>query len=446
MLTKESPALRFERAASAGRARAATVHLPHGAVRTPVFMPVGTKGTIKGLTSRQLTSEAALNPEIILGNTYHLAYQPGTPLVAEMGGLHEFMNWPNCLLTDSGGFQMVSLLKFAEITEEGVKFESPVDGSEMMLTPEQSIQCQNEIGADIMMQLDDVVSSVNPDETRFREATARSVRWLDRCIKAHKRPQDQNLFAIVQGGLDVSPGGMREQCIEEMVKRDLPGYAIGGLAGGEDKDKFWRVVAHNANLLPAHKPRYLMGVGYPLDLVVCVALGVDMFDCVYPTRTARFGVALVPSGTLRLKATHFKNDREAVDPTCTCSCCSYYSKALLHTMFKDNNAIASQLLTTHNIAYMMRLMRNMRDAIVDGTETYLAFVRKFLTDMYPAGDVPLWVVDALGSVDIAVDSTFLRDEVEKGAGVGAGPRKRKRKEEDGGEDGGEEEEKELSTS
>lgn len=447
--TEESPALGFELLATSGQARAATVHLPHGSVRTPVFMPVGTKGTIKGLTSRQLTSEAAMSPEIILGNTYHLAYQPGTPLVAEMGGLHEFMNWPNCLLTDSGGFQMVSLLKFAEITEKGVKFESPVDGSEMMLTPEQSIQCQNEIGADIMMQLDDVVSSVNPDDARFQEATDRSVRWLDRCIQAHRRPREQNLFAIIQGGLDVSPGGMRERCIAEMVKRNLPGYAIGGLAGGEDKAKFWRVVAHNARHLPADKPRYLMGVGYPLDLVVCVALGVDMFDCVYPTRTARFGVALVPAGTLRLKAKEYGSDVSPVDAACPCSCCANYSKAILHTMFKENNACASQLLTTHNVAYMMRLMRSMRDAIARGRASHEKYVHAFLGTMFPTGDVPWWVVDALASVDIAVTTTRPRggdedeerrqdeeDEEEapegkgkgrgKGEGKGGGKGKRKR--------------------
>jgi len=241
--TEKSPALAFNVHACCKHARAATLFLPHGKVRTPVFMPVGTKGSIKGLSSHQLL-EDELAPEIILGNTYHLASQPGTELMAELGGLHKFMNWNNNLLTDSGGFQMVSLLKLAEITEQGVKFQSPVDGKEMMLTPEESIKCQNEIGADIMMQLDDVVSSVNEDVERFKVATARSVRWLDRCISAHSRPKEQNLFAIIQGGLDVSPGGMREQCLEEMLKRDLPGYAIGGLAGGEDKDHFWRVVAH----------------------------------------------------------------------------------------------------------------------------------------------------------------------------------------------------------
>ena len=300
--TEESPALTFHIHRQLKHARASTVYLPHGKVDTPVFMPVGTKGTLKGLSSHQLINEEAadLAPEIILSNTYHLALQPGTELLAELGGLHQFMNWPRNLLTDSGGFQMVSLLKLAVIKEEGVTFKSPIDGTEMLLTPEQSIKCQNEIGADIMMQLDDVVSSMSSDDERFKEATFRSgdltnttshtlliypimhtlmhipsdppsnassftplsfrvVRWLDRCIAAHQRPKEQNLFAIVQGGLDISPGGLREQCMQEMVKRNLPGYAIGGLAGGEDKDTFWRVVAHGTAGLPLDRPRYVMG-------------------------------------------------------------------------------------------------------------------------------------------------------------------------------------------
>eukprot|EP01035_Chromulina_nebulosa_P021165 gene21165-27421_t len=388
-----SPALDFQFQSSRDamtKARAATIYLPHGTLRTPVFMPVGTKGCIKGLSSKQLkgtwNSEEEdcddVCPEIILGNTYHLASQPGTPLIAELGGLHKFMNWRKNVLTDSGGFQMVSLLKLAQITEEGVKFSSPVDGKEMMLTPEESIKCQNEIGADIIMQLDDVVSSVNPDYDRFKEATARSVRWLDRCIQAHSRKQDQNLFGIIQGGLDISPGGLREQCLTEMVARDLPGYAIGGLAGGEDKETFWRVVAHNAARLPANKPRYVMGVGYPLDLVVCVALGADMFDCVYPTRTARFGVALVGNGSIRLKASDMALQLIPVEDDCPCIACKHYSRAILHVMFKENNALASQLLTAHNIT------------IIEGPASHEKFVLDFLAKQFPAGDVPLWVVHA----------------------------------------------------
>lgn len=389
-------ALRFEVHATSGRARAGTLHLPHGPVRTPVFMPVGTKGTIKGLTPQQLHADD-VDPEIILGNTYHLASQPGTSLIDEFGGLHGFMNWSKNLLTDSGGFQMVSLLKLAKITEEGVRFQSPVDGREMMLTPEESIHCQNEIGADIIMQLDDVVSSIHDDPSRFQEAMERSIRWLDRCITAHSKPDKQNLFAIIQGGLDVSPGGMREQCLEAMIARDLPGYAIGGLAGGEDKESFWNVVSHNATRLPSHKPRYLMGVGYPVDLVVCVALGVDMFDCVYPTRTARFGVAFIPTGTIRLKAKEHEDKYVPIDEQCPCSTCRHYTRSALHVMLKEGSPLAAQLITKHNLAYMMRLMRSMRQAIMDGTEVYHAYLRDFFIGYFldQGDDLPAWIIDAL---------------------------------------------------
>lgn len=398
-----SPALRHELLATVKRARAGILHLPHGPVRTPVFMPVGTKGTIKGVSSAQLNDDA-LAPEIILGNTYHLALQPGTDLLESLGGLHKFMNWEHNLLTDSGGFQMVSLLALAEITEEGVRFQSPNDGSLMLLTPEQSIKCQNQIGADIIMQLDDVVSSTTVDPERFVEATDRSVRWLDRCIAAHKRPNEQNLFAIIQGGLDVTPGGLRDRCLDDMIARNLPGYAVGGLAGGEDKEQFWRVVAYCTARLPVGKPRYLMGVGYPLDLVVCVALGIDMFDCVYPTRTARFGVALIPEGLLRVKSgKDCAEDLLPVEPGCKCQACSRYSRAMLHTMFRDNNPLACQLLTMHNVSYMMRLMRSMRQAIMDGPEAYRAYIRNYLQVMFPANDVPNWVREALAVAEINVD-------------------------------------------
>jgi queuine tRNA-ribosyltransferase len=261
------------------KARAAVMSLPHADVETPVFMPVGTQGTLKGVTPRQLEG---LDCRILLANTYHLGNRPGCDVLERVGGLHKFMGWNRALLTDSGGFQMVSLLKLAEITEDGVKFRSPHDDSEMVLTPEYSTQIQNTIGADIIMQLDDVVHS-STTGYRVEEAMWRTLRWLDRCISAHKKPDDQNLFGIVQGGLQPD---LRKTCVEEMVKRGLPGYAIGGLSGGEEKDVFWRVVSLCTDLLPRDKPRYCMGVGYSVDLVVCSALGVDMYDCVFPTRTA----------------------------------------------------------------------------------------------------------------------------------------------------------------
>ncbi|EDQ92416.1 uncharacterized protein MONBRDRAFT_4956 [Monosiga brevicollis MX1] len=278
---RHGPALAFRIVAKCSRtpARASELYLPHSTVHTPIFMPVGTQGTMKGLTPAQLES---LNCQIMLSNTYHLGSRPGPEIMKQAGGLHKFMNWKRSVLTDSGGFQMVSLLHLAEITEHGVSFQSPHDGSQMMLTPEHSIGLQNTIGADIIMQLDDVVSSLISGP-RVEEAMHRSIRWLDRCIAAHARPEEQNLFAIIQGGLDLE---LRRQCVDAMVERNTPGYAIGGLSGGEEKSSFWRVVKETARLLPDDKPRYCMGVGYATDLIVCVALGVDMFDCVFPTRTA----------------------------------------------------------------------------------------------------------------------------------------------------------------
>lgn len=388
------PALTTSVEGKCGKARALKLQLPHGPIITPVFMPVGTQGTIKGLSTLELQAPP-LDCDIILGNTYHLGNRPGGDVLEKAGGLHEFMSWPRNLLTDSGGFQMVSLLHLAEITEEGVTFQSPVDGSEMLLTPEMSMKLQNQIGSDIMMALDDVVDSKSVDDERFREACYRTLRWIDRCIVAHEKKDKQNLFGIVQGGLDVSVGGLRDICLDGMLERDvnLPGYAIGGLAGGETKDQFWRVVHKCCKHLPAHKPRYLMGVGYPLDLVVCSALGVDMYDCVYPTRTARFGTAMadVPGGLLKLKAAAMAKDDGPLDPDCSCYVCKKYTRAQLHGLLKTQS-LGPQLLSYHNIAYMMRLTRSMRAAII--ANEYPAFVRSFLKKMFPNDDVPLWVVEA----------------------------------------------------
>ena len=436
-------------------ARATTLVLGHGPLTTPVFMPVGTAGSVKGIQTSTLEASPQ-NNQIILANTYHLALRPGPELLGAMGGLHKFMGWDRNILTDSGGFQMVSLLALAEITEEGVTFQSPVDGSQMLLTPEESMRVQNSIGSDIMMALDDVVSSVTVDDARFLEATHRTLRWIDRCIAAHRRPNEQCLFGITQGGLDVSKGGLRDICLEGMLKRDahLPGYAIGGLAGGESKDHFWRVVLHACQRLPANKPRYLMGVGYPLDLVVCSALGVDMYDCVYPTRTARFGTALVPEGTLKLRNKRCKTDLGPVDATCGCSTCKNHSRSSLNYLFSENTTLAGQLLTVHNIAYMMQLVRGMRQAIVE--HRYREFVVDFLKVQFPMGSgasggsggsggsgkkVPNWVVEALLAVNIDLSQvveleleakqtrvgTEVGEDVE---GSGApGTRKGKRKEE-----------------
>lgn len=409
--TSASPALCHFVNGIAGRARACTIHLPHGPVSTPVFMPVGTKGTIKGVTTEEIASDPALDCAIILANTYHMALQPGTQLVKSMGGLHKFMGWDRNILTDSGGFQMVSLLKLAEITEEGVTFESPFcpDKTRMLLRPEDSVRHQNNIGSDIMMALDDVVSSVTADDERFEVATYRTLRWLDRCHAAHANVRTQNLFPIVQGGLDTSLGGLRERCLAGFRNRDdrIPGYAIGGLAGGESKDDFWRVVDQCCRALPDGKPRYLMGVGYPLDLVVCTALGVDMYDCVYPTRTGRFGVALVPGeapGTLRLRGNDCAADGRVIQEDCQCQACKGgYSRGRLHGMLKNNNPLGAQLVTQHNIAYMMALTRSMRKAIME--DRYCNFLRQFVSDQFRGEErggqnVPIWVREALDSAGI----------------------------------------------
>ncbi len=389
------PALHFEVLAKCAqtKARASRIHLPHQVVDAPVFMPVGTQGTMKGIACQQLRD---LGCQILLGNTYHLGLRPGEDLLKECGGLHSFMGWERAMLTDSGGFQMVSLLKLAKVTEEGVLFESPRDGSEMLLTPEKSMELQNAIGADIMMQLDDVVATTT-EEGRITEAMERTIRWLDRCIAAHKRPHEQNLFPIVQGGTNLA---LREACIAALVERDMPGYAIGGLSGGEDKDVFWRVVSHCTALLPKDRPVYCMGVGYAVDLVVCVALGVDMFDCVYPTRTARFGMALTRHGNLPLKHSRFKDDHAPIDRECTCLTCQRYTRAYLH-MIASKETVGCHLLTIHNLAFQLDLMRRAQASIVAGT--FPQFVRQFLAEWYdgqPVEGYPMWVHNALASVGI----------------------------------------------
>ena len=455
VFTENSPALCHYVNALSKRARACTIHLkPQPGqvnatpVPTPMFMPVGTKGCLKGLAFEELISDPALSCPIILGNTYHLAIQPGTELIRDMKGLHAFQghdklcaeNGNECasynILTDSGGFQMVSLVKLSQVTEEGVSFANPFRGSSpkfvktrqddatkdpttddmLLLKPEDSIQHQNNLGANIIMALDDVVSSVTVDEDRFREATYRTLRWYDRCVQAHAKSETQNLFPIVQGGLDTELGGLREQCLAGFRHRQLernyrvPGYAIGGLAGGEEKEMFWKVVDQCCRALPDDRPRYLMGVGYPLDLVVCTALGVDLYDCVYPTRTARFGVALVPGptpGTLRVRGHECFTDERILQVGCRCQACREgISRARLHVLLKASNPLAVELITQHNIAYMMALVRSMREAIQEDRfgEFATAFVRdQFVGKDRGGEDLPKWVVDAFSAAAIDVN-------------------------------------------
>ncbi|CAG8108089.1 unnamed protein product [Penicillium salamii] len=421
---KMPSALTFDRHAkcSTTKARASTLKLPHGEVPLPIFMPVATQASLKGLTYDQLRETGCM---LCLNNTYHLGLKPGQAVLDAVGGAHKLQSWDRNLLTDSGGFQMVSLLELATVTEEGVRFLSPHDGSPMLLTPEHSISLQNSIGSDIIMQLDDVIATTSPDHARIKEAMDRSVRWLDRCIAEHKYPERQNLFCIIQGGLDLE---LRKQCCEEMVARDTPGIAIGGLSGGEAKEEFCKVVDTCTGLLPDNKPRYVMGVGYPEDIVVAVALGADMFDCVWPTRTAvrllsrqpkpytdmkqRFGDAIVSSGTLKISHKAYADDFGPVEEGCTCVCCRPtdqgglgLTRAYMHHI-TAKETVGAHLLTIHNVHYMLNMMKNIRQAILD--DQYPAFLRKFFSDIY-GGDktkFPAWAVGALRGVgvDLLADS------------------------------------------
>ncbi|KAJ2897169.1 queuine tRNA-ribosyltransferase [Zalerion maritima] len=378
---------------------ASVLTLPHGPVNLPIFMPVATQATLKGLTPEQLEDTGC---RLCLNNTYHLGLKPGQDVLAALGGAHRLQGWKHNILTDSGGFQMVSLLKLANITEEGVRFLSPHDGTPMLLTPEHSIGLQNTIGSDIIMQLDDVLVTTSPDKTRMREAMERSVRWLDRCIAAHTSPETQNLFCIIQGGLDIE---MRRECTEKMLKRDTPGIAVGGLSGGEAKDDYCKVVSAITPMLPDLKPRYVMGIGYPEDLVVSVALGADMFDCVWPTRTARFGNAITSKGMLNLRNAKHMHDFGPIEEGCGCTCCRSRDEGGLGVTrsFINHNAaketVAAHLLSIHNVWYQLELMRQVRQSIVQ--DRFPAFIRQFFADLYPTpAQYPKWAVDALKVVNI----------------------------------------------
>ncbi|KIY73066.1 tRNA-guanine transglycosylase [Cylindrobasidium torrendii FP15055 ss-10] len=378
------------------RARVSKMKLSHGVTMLPTFMPVATQAAIKGLTAEQVE---ALGFTLILNNTYHLNLRPGTQILDKAHGSHKFQGWNRNLLTDSGGFQLVSLNKFTTITEEGALFASPFDGKPTMLTPEESMSIQHSIGADIIMQLDDVVSSLTVGP-RVEEAMERSVRWLDRCIEHHEKSgktSTQNLFAIVQGGLDP---GLRDRCLQAMVERKdrVAGFAIGGLSGGEEKDVFWRVIKQCADKLPEDRPRYSMGIGFAEDLLVCVALGVDMADCVFPTRTARFGVALTHSGPLNLKLNKHSTDFGPIEEGCPCPTCKDgLTRAYLNHIITHETA-AAHAVTLHNLAFQARVMGGARDAIIAGT--FPTYLRTFFAGYFGDAGYPEWCVNALRSVGV----------------------------------------------
>uniref|UniRef100_A0AC35TFN1 Queuine tRNA-ribosyltransferase catalytic subunit 1 n=1 Tax=Rhabditophanes sp. KR3021 TaxID=114890 RepID=A0AC35TFN1_9BILA len=379
---------------SSSKARVGKLKLPHGIVDTPVFMPVGTQGTMKGVLPEELLD---MDCKILLCNTYHLGHRPGHEIVKGAGGLHKWMNWNRNILTDSGGFQMVSLSKLSSTNEEGVTFTSPHTEEVTLLSPEHSINIQQNLGADIMMQMDHVLHVLVTGEV-IDEAMHRSIRWLDRCKVAHTNVETQTLFPIVQGGLDLTK---RKFCAEEMMKRADVGIAIGGLSGGEKKEDFWRVVAHCCETLPESLPKYVMGVGWAVDLVMCALLGADMFDCVYPTRTARFGTALVrEGGEMHLTRKEFKLDFQPIDNNCTCQTCKSYTRAYLHSII-NKESVACHLISIHNIHHHLQLMRDLRAAITQ--ENVPDFLETFLLGYYRNKAIPKWIYEVVEHLQIQIN-------------------------------------------
>ncbi|HVS34867.1 MAG TPA: tRNA guanosine(34) transglycosylase Tgt [Gemmataceae bacterium] len=359
--------IRFEVLSTDGPARVGRLHTPHGVVDTPIFMPVGTQATVKGLTPDQL--EAA-GVRMILGNTYHLALRPGDDLVAEMGGLHRFMRWDGPILTDSGGFQVYSLAPMRKITDHSAVFRSHIDGALLELTPERATAIQENLGADVAMCLDECAPfQAGPDA--LHEAVRRTILWAERCRAAHRRP-DQALFAIVQGGPDLD---LRRRCAEALTAMDFPGYALGGFSVGETPEQMVAVLGPAAALLPADRPRYLMGVGRPQDILAAVARGVDMFDCVLPTRNGRNASAFTDGGPLRLRNAIHKRDSAPLESDCPCCTCRRFSRAYLHHLFAAREMLGATLLSLHNVAFYCRLMAQTREAIAAGRLAEFTAVR-----------------------------------------------------------------------
>jgi queuine tRNA-ribosyltransferase len=349
--------IRFELLHSDGLARHGRLHTPHGTIATPVFMPVGTQATVKGLTPQQLQEAGA---QIILGNTYHLTLRPGDELIAEMGGLHRFMGWQRPILTDSGGFQIYSLAANLRIDDRAAVFRSHIDGALLELTPERAVQIQENLGSDIAMCLDECPPFGTSPEA-MREAVRRTIHWARRCRDAHRRP-DQALFAIVQGGTDLD---LRGSCAEALAEMGFSGYALGGFSVGETADQMVTALGPTAALLPADKPRYLMGVGRPQDILAAVAGGVDMFDCVLPTRNGRNAFAFTANGPLRLRNACHKRDPAPLESDCPCYACRTCSRAYLHHLFLAEEMLGPTLLSLHNVAFYCRLMSEVRQAIVE---------------------------------------------------------------------------------
>ena len=353
-----------------GKARRGTLELAHGAVETPVFMPVGTYGTVKAMSPDELK---ALGAQIVLGNTFHLWLRPGLDVIAAHGGLHRFMGWNGPILTDSGGFQVFSLGAMRKISEEGARFQSPINGDKLMLTPEGSMRIQRVLNSDIVMIFDEC-TPYPADHQQAADSMRLSLRWAERSKKEHEGNPNA-LFGIVQGGMFED---LRDESLAGLANLEFDGYAIGGLSVGEPKEDMRRILAHTAPRLPSDKPRYLMGVGTPEDIVEAVCAGIDMFDCVMPTRNARNGWLFTRNGDIKLRNARYRDDTRPLDPTCDCHTCRNFSRSYLHHLQKVNEILGARLNTLHNLFYYQTLMRELREAIVAGRLT--DYVTQFHTE------------------------------------------------------------------
>jgi queuine tRNA-ribosyltransferase len=351
--------IHFELLTTDGAARRGRLTTSHGPVETPIFMPVGTQATVKGLTPAML---ADIGTRILLGNTYHLTLRPGDDLIAAMGGLHRFMAWNGPILTDSGGFQVYSLAQSRKITDAGATFRSHIDGALLELTPEKAVAIQENLGSDIAMCLDECPPADTPDDY-MHVAVRRTIAWAKRCREAHRR-SDQGLFGIVQGGTNLA---LREECAHAMVELDFPGYALGGFSVGETPAQMVTALRPSADLLPVHKPRYLMGVGRPRDILDAIACGLDMFDCVMPTRNGRNALAFTDDGVVKIRNAIHKRDSAPIESDCACYTCRQFSRAYLHHLFLAEEMLGPTLLSLHNVAYYLRLVSRAREAITRGT-------------------------------------------------------------------------------
>jgi len=365
-----------------GTARSGALTLPHGTVETPVFMPVGTQATVLTLSPADLK---AVGAQIVLANTYHLHVRPGEDVIAQLGGLHKFMAWERPLLTDSGGFQVFSLEGFRKVDEDGVEFQSHVDGGRRKLTPETAIEIQAKLGADVAMAFDHVIPG-GADEATARDALERTLRWLARCKKRHAelKKSDQTLWPIIQGG---TLPALRTECLDRILEiGPWTGIAIGGLSVGEPKDKMYQTIDVLEARLPATLPRYLMGVGFPADLVAAVERGVDLFDCVAPTRGGRNGSAFTPDGTLNIRNAGFRTDDGPLDPSCDCETCTTYSRGYLRHLFVAGELLGLRLLSLHNVRYLIRLAAEMRDVIQRGGDAFAIWADDWRRRYQPTGE------------------------------------------------------------